>query len=204
MTQPPIYTDQYGGLLCPMPDGRGSKCGQDMFWSWELEMPAALSDLSGEKLPVPGDAWSGAWKLRCLLGHTVLSPVDLTACEHGEGEDCPGHDEDSSEELRTVRLSDLVRLRQVLAALGPLVDLSGLPKMVAPPAAPPAPDMFFGYRPGQQELPNALQAKMARHLGSVLAAGDELGAWGLTDSMIPAMRAVIDEIDRRAPRFRGL
>ncbi len=128
-------TGEYGALLCPMPDGNGGRCAEPLGYKWTLYTSAGMTDFDGGSVPVPSDAEVGEWQVECVVGHVLLTPAGLTACEHPDGEGCQGHDEDTSEELRTIRPSDMRRLRSVLAELGPVVDLDGVKAVVSGSAA---------------------------------------------------------------------
>lgn len=123
---------KYTQILCPMPTGGpmavagGGVCGGDLYWVWDLTLPVYLGDLRGGAAPGPDEAYAGGWQVVCAEGHTILMPAALT------GDD--GADEDSADDMRTIRPADLIRLTEVLSALRPgwgVVDLGAVASGVA-------------------------------------------------------------------------
>ena len=115
--------------MCPMPDGSGT-CGEELYIKWTCSAPIAGDDLSplrgGPDPATPNDAWVQSWVVECVVGHVLLVP-GRAGCQHFDDEaEHPDHgtpgrecDVDGSDEYRTFRRSDWLRLVEVLDRLTP-------------------------------------------------------------------------------------
>lgn len=106
-------TDPLSGLTCGIPG-----CDEYLYLEWELSRPLYADDLEPGDLPAPDDAYVATWRVVCAEAHCLLVPgrIGCPICGDDDGK-CPHEDYDASDELRTFRTHDALRLRDVLAAL---------------------------------------------------------------------------------------
>lgn len=108
-------TDAWTPLTCPMPG-----CEELLFIGWLAARGLNVGDIEDVAALLMGDAETSSWQVECAAGHVVLLPGDAwCGCDDPQGEGCPhGEDEfDWSEENRTFRPRDMVRLRELLATM---------------------------------------------------------------------------------------
>jgi len=108
MNRPEMDLDSLS-LVCPM-----LECGEDLYLTWSLAYGLTVGDVNHGgatgNVILPADAETSNWTVECVARHVILVPSSAACCD---GEDCRC-DSDSSDEYRTFRTADVVRLREMI------------------------------------------------------------------------------------------
>lgn len=100
-------TDAYAPTACPIPG-----CGEPLHLTWTMGVPIYRSNLVGDGQALdPEIAYTATWSVDCEDGHTVLLPGPFCPCD--DEADCPHGNDIDTDDVRTFRAHDAVRLREL-------------------------------------------------------------------------------------------